>query len=74
MYYSKDFTDVTFVIENEEITAHKSILSCRCEQFKCMFSAQLLESQTNHITISDTKPNVFRGFTLIHFLYNSLNF
>lgn len=61
MFYSKEFTDVTFLVENEHIPAHKSILACRCEQFKCMFSGQHLESQTNQITISDSRPNVFKG-------------
>jgi hypothetical protein len=61
MFFSKEFTDVTFIVENEQIPAHKAILACRCEQFKCMFSGQHLESQTNQITISDAKPNVFKG-------------
>jgi len=40
MFWAKEFCDVVFSIENEEIPAHKSVLSSRCEQFKCMFTGK----------------------------------
>ena len=40
MFWAKEFCDVVFIIENEEIPAHKAVLSSRCEQFKCMFSGK----------------------------------
>lgn len=55
------FCDVTFVVENVRIPAHKAILAARCEQFKAMFTSELMEATSNEITIQDTKADVFKS-------------
>ena len=39
MYLDKDFCDVVFVLDKEEIKAHKCILVARCEQFRALFKS-----------------------------------
>lgn len=55
------FCDVTFIVENTRIPAHKAVLAARCERFKAMFTSQLMESNSSEITIQDTKADVFRS-------------
>mmetsp|Transcript_28647 Transcript_28647/g.28289 ORF Transcript_28647/g.28289 Transcript_28647/m.28289 type:complete len:255 (+) Transcript_28647:353-1117(+) len=47
------FSDVTFIVEGQEIYAHKAILVEQSEHFKAMFCGGMLESQQSRIEIPD---------------------
>ncbi|KAG8046736.1 hypothetical protein GUJ93_ZPchr0008g11779 [Zizania palustris] len=59
--------DVTFVVEGEEIAAHKIILAARSPVFKAEFYGQMKEKNARLITVQDMQPHVFRA--LLHFIY-----
>ena len=40
MFEDKEFCDIIFCIDNEELPAHKALLSARCERFKAMFTSK----------------------------------
>eukprot|EP01016_Furgasonia_blochmanni_P003095 TRINITY_DN1120_c0_g1_i20.p1 TRINITY_DN1120_c0_g1~~TRINITY_DN1120_c0_g1_i20.p1 ORF type:complete len:183 (-),score=40.75 TRINITY_DN1120_c0_g1_i20:369-917(-) len=61
------FSDVTFVVQNEPIRAHKAILCARSEHFRGMFSSHLKESQSNQVIIPDCSPKVFKQ--ILKYLY-----
>lgn len=63
-------TDVTFKVEDEEIKAHKLILSARCDYFKNMFASGMKETERNEVKISDIESNVFKE--LQKFLYSGI--
>jgi len=64
---SADFSDITFVVQGEEIAAHKIVLASRSNYFKNMFNAGMKESVTNQVEISDVGPETFK--TVLRFLY-----
>ena len=64
---SEEFADVKFLVDGEEITAHKFVLATRCFYFKMMFEFGMMESTSNTIVIGETKPAVFRE--LLRFIY-----
>lgn len=60
--------DVTFVVGNEEITAHKQIMSARSEVFAKMLSSRMVEKKTGRVEITDVEPNIFKMF--LSFIYS----
>jgi hypothetical protein len=60
-------SDITFVIENRHIKAHK-ILCLRCPYFLTLLTSQFLESVANEIIIEDVKYDVF--LKLIEYIYS----
>ena len=57
--------DVTFVVNNERIPAHRIILAARSTYFRSMFSSGMREAQSgNDIVIQDTSPAAFRALLL----------
>ena len=57
--------DVTFVVNNERIPAHRIILAARSTYFRSMFSSGMREAQRgNDIVIQDTSPAAFRALLL----------
>ena len=63
------FSDVTFSVTNDSITAHRAILAARCPYFKTMFSGAFKEgsSEQEPIKIGDTTPSAFRA--ILHYVY-----
>mmetsp|Transcript_26022 Transcript_26022/g.29781 ORF Transcript_26022/g.29781 Transcript_26022/m.29781 type:complete len:494 (+) Transcript_26022:40-1521(+) len=61
------FSDVTFLIEEKKIHAHKAILSAQCEHFRAMFSSGMKESQETVISIDDWSHSAYHQ--MIEFLY-----
>ncbi len=61
------FTDVTFTVGGQNFPAHKFIVSVRSPVLMAMFSSDMSESRTNHVTIEDCDPIVFGRF--LAFLY-----
>ena len=60
--------DVTITLEDGELHGHKVILSDRCEYFKTMFAAPMLEQRTNEVRVKDCRLSVFR--IMLYFLYS----
>jgi len=60
-------TDVEFLIADESISAHRSLLSARSPVFAAMFSARMEEARTGQVCINDVDPDSFRHF--LQFLY-----
>jgi hypothetical protein len=57
--------DVTFVVNNERIHAHRNILAARLPYFRTMFSSGMKEAQEeNDIIVKDTSPMAFRALLL----------
>ena len=59
--------DVTFVIDEKEIQAHKFILSARSPVFAAMFQHETKEAALNRFNIGDIEPDVFEA--LLRFIY-----
>lgn len=59
---TKKYSDVLFVVGEEEIPAHKVIISSYSHEF-----ATMLDSKTFKIKITDIEPSIFKLF--LHFIY-----
>jgi len=69
LFNEKVFADVIFKVEDQEFPANKCVLSLRCSYFKNMFSSNMMESQTNIITVPNIRAKVFQA--LLQHLYFS---
>eukprot|EP01121_Diplochlamys_sp_Union-15-3_P019662 TRINITY_DN7471_c0_g1_i1.p1 TRINITY_DN7471_c0_g1~~TRINITY_DN7471_c0_g1_i1.p1 ORF type:complete len:658 (-),score=111.30 TRINITY_DN7471_c0_g1_i1:52-2025(-) len=56
---SREYSDITFLVGDERVYAHKNIISQRCPQ--------LLEKNTDQVVISDIEKEVFLG--ILEYLY-----
>jgi len=70
MFETGYFSDVKFVVQGEEMDAHKSVLVSRSAYFTNMFLADMKESHTNRVEVTDISPAVFK--TVLKFLYGSI--
>ena len=61
------FADVTFVLGEYKIKAHKCILASRCTFFSNMFNSGMRESLESVITVQDIAPKTFKK--LLDFIY-----
>ena len=65
LLYDPTSADVTFVVNNERIPAHRIILAARSTYFRSMFSSGMREAQRgNDIVIQDTSPAAFHALLL----------
>lgn len=62
-----EFSDVTFLIENEPVHAHRAILAQRCEHFAAMFRSGMRESVERTIAIPSISKTVF--LLLLEYIY-----
>jgi len=68
---TEDFTDVTFVVENEKFQCHRIILSARCEYFRALLFGGLREANCGEeIVLKDTPVVSFR--VLLQYLYSGI--
>lgn len=67
MLNDEEFSDVTFVVEDRPLYAHRAILSRRCAYFGTMFRSGLRESSQLSIPINNARYEVFR--LLLQWLY-----
>jgi len=70
MFESAKFTDVTFLVQGEEIAAHKSVLASGSAYFEKMFEAKMQESATNRVEVTDVQPTTFKA--VLRFLYGGV--
>lgn len=63
----EEFADVTFLIDNEPVYAHRAILAQRCEHFAAMFRSGFRESVEKMITIPNISKTVF--LLLLEYIY-----
>ena len=71
LFESGKNSDVTIVVENTEILAHKTILSTHSPVFEAMFSYNnTKEAQERKIEITDVTNKVFKIFLL--FIYTGI--
>jgi RCC1 and BTB domain-containing protein len=63
----EEFSDVTFLVENSPIYAHRAILAQRCEHFAAMFRSGMRESTDKTIPIPNISREVF--LLLLEYVY-----
>jgi len=68
-FAQQNYSDVTFFIEGNQLSAHKVILYARCSYFKKMFDSGMLESQQKQIQIPHEKYQTFSG--LLQYIYSN---
>lgn len=62
-----EFSDVTFIIENQQVYAHRAILAARCEPFAAMLRSGMRESVEGVIPIPNIRRAVF--LLLLEYIY-----
>lgn len=62
-----EFSDVTFIIENQQVFAHRAILAARCEPFAAMLRSGMRESVEGVIPIPNVRRDVF--LLLLEYIY-----
>jgi len=70
MLESAKFTDVTFVIQEEEVAAHKNVLASRSSYFEKMFDSDMQESVSNRVEVTDVQPDTFQA--VLSYLYGGV--
>lgn len=63
----EEFSDVTFMVEDQPVFAHRAILAGRCEHFGAMFRSGMRESHERTIPIVDISREVF--LLLLEYVY-----
>eukprot|EP00531_Pseudo-nitzschia_arenysensis_P014444 CAMPEP_0116127674 /NCGR_PEP_ID=MMETSP0329-20121206/6962_1 /TAXON_ID=697910 /ORGANISM="Pseudo-nitzschia arenysensis, Strain B593" /LENGTH=626 /DNA_ID=CAMNT_0003621781 /DNA_START=253 /DNA_END=2133 /DNA_ORIENTATION=- len=63
----EEFSDVTFIVEDQPVYAHRAILAQRCGHFAAMFRSGMRESVEKTIPIPDTSRQVF--LMLLEYIY-----
>lgn len=62
--------DVTFVVKNTEIKAHRLILKARSEVFNKMFDSEMPEKKTMRLEVTNVEPDDFK--LLLNYIYTGL--
>ena len=68
MLSNENFADVTFVIGDTKIKAHKCILASRSISFEKMFTVGMREAHESVITVQDINLATFKK--LLEFIYS----
>lgn len=67
IFNDPQFPDVTLIVEDRIIKAHRAILSARSPVFAAMFTSEMLESHQHQVTIPDMKYTVAQS--MLEFIY-----
>lgn len=63
----EEFSDVTFLVEDQPVYAHRAILAQRCEHFAAMFRSGMRESVERMVPIPEMSRSVF--LLLLEYIY-----
>eukprot|EP00536_Pseudo-nitzschia_multiseries_P017830 jgi/Psemu1/264537/estExt_Genewise1Plus.C_18540006 len=63
----EEFSDITFLVEDQPIYAHRAILAQRCEHFAAMFRSGMRESLEPTVPMVDISRTVF--LLLLEYIY-----
>lgn len=64
---NKDYSDVTFIVEDKKMYSHKAILTVRSPVFQAMFQHDMKEKQSNLVRIDDIRYDVMQE--VFRFIY-----
>lgn len=67
MVNDEEFADVTFLVEDQPVHAHRAILAQRCDHFAAMFRSGMRESVERMVPIPDISRPVF--ILLLEYIY-----
>ena len=67
LFISQSGSDICFIIDGQEIKAHKTVLSARSPVFAAMFHSNMKEKGMSRIDIPDVSQDIFNA--LLHFMY-----
>lgn len=67
MVNDDEFSDITFLVEDQPIYAHRAILAQRCDHFAAMFRSGMRESVEKTIPIPEISRQVF--LLLLEYIY-----
>ncbi|KAJ4820453.1 BTB/POZ/MATH-domain protein [Rhynchospora pubera] len=67
LFERKETTDVSFEVDGEIFTAHRSVLAARSPVFNAQLFGSMTESKMETIAIKDIKPLIFKA--MLHFIY-----
>lgn len=68
--FDDSFSDVTLVIDDQEIKAHKIILASASKVFRAMFNSDMQERESSRVVIKDTEFKVIQS--MIKFIYTKV--
>jgi BTB/POZ domain/BTB And C-terminal Kelch len=63
----EEFADVTFLVEDQPVYAHRAVLAQRCDHFAAMFRSGMRESVERKVPIADISRQVF--LLLLEYIY-----
>jgi len=69
LYTTMNFADIVFVVGDERFSAHKVILSTRCEFFANLFKSNIRDSQGTEIVVDDVSPDSFEE--MLEYIYSN---
>jgi len=69
MLFSEKYSDIKFLVEDQEIPAHRIVIAARCSYFEKMFSSGMKEAHSSCLKIEDFKLDIFKVF--LSFLYTN---
>lgn len=67
-FENSSLQDVVFIINENEVSAHKQILAARNSVFRTMFESDMLERENGKVEIADIELNIFKQLLL--FIYS----
>lgn len=67
--YKDVYSDVTITVKGKDFQGNKSVLAARSPVFAAMFGHDMVEKNSNSVSITDCDPGSFDAF--LHFLYTS---
>ncbi|ELT93946.1 hypothetical protein CAPTEDRAFT_218846 [Capitella teleta] len=65
----REFCDITLMLDNVPVPAHKAILAARCSYFEAMFRSFMPEDNTVKISIGETVPSKQAFDSLLRYIY-----
>lgn len=65
----REFCDITLMLDDMPITAHKAILAARCSYFEAMFRSFMPENNMVNIQIGEMIPSLESFYSLLRYIY-----